>query len=58
MYVNAKMNLFKHFRNQAKGMGESSGGGEFSMIYLIHCRNLCKCYSVFPPSTRKKKELK
>jgi hypothetical protein len=22
-----------------------------SMIYLIHCKNLCKCYNVPPPST-------
>jgi hypothetical protein len=22
-----------------------------NMIYLIHCKNLCKCYNVFPPST-------
>jgi hypothetical protein len=21
------------------------------MIYLIHCNNLCKCHTVFPPST-------
>jgi hypothetical protein len=28
------------------------------MIYLIHCKNLCKCYSVPPSITtiRKKKE--
>jgi hypothetical protein len=27
----------------------------FSMIYLIHCNNFCKCYNVLPPSTIKKK---
>jgi hypothetical protein len=21
------------------------------MIYLIHCKNLCKCYNVLPPGT-------
>jgi hypothetical protein len=25
--------------------------GEFSMIYLIHCKNLCKCYIVPTHST-------
>jgi hypothetical protein len=22
-----------------------------SMIYLIHCKNFCKCFNVSPPST-------
>jgi hypothetical protein len=26
------------------------------MIYLIHCKNLCKWYNVPPPSTTIKKE--
>jgi hypothetical protein len=26
-------------------------GVNLSMIYLIHCKNLCKCYSVPIPST-------
>jgi hypothetical protein len=30
-------------------------GVNSSMIYLIHCKNLCKCYSVPPPSTTIKK---
>jgi hypothetical protein len=38
-------------RNWGWGMKESSGGGEFNMIYLIHCKNLCKCYSVPSPNT-------
>jgi hypothetical protein len=29
-----------------------------SMIYLIHCKNLCKCYSVPPPSTTIKEKKK
>jgi hypothetical protein len=31
-----------------------------SMIYLIHCKSLCKCYNVPPPSTTRilKKEKK
>jgi hypothetical protein len=41
-------------RNQGRGMGESNGVGNSSMIYLIYCKNLCKCYNVPPPSTIKK----
>jgi hypothetical protein len=26
------------------------------VIYLIHCKNLCKCYHVSPPSIIKKKK--
>jgi hypothetical protein len=33
------------------GMKESSAGGEFSMMYLIHCKILCKYSNVPPPST-------
>jgi hypothetical protein len=33
------------------GMKESSGGGDSSMIYLIHCKNFCKYSNVPPPST-------
>jgi hypothetical protein len=32
-------------------MKESSGGGEFNMIYLMYFRNLCKYSNVHPPST-------
>jgi hypothetical protein len=28
-------------------------GVNSSMIYLIHCKNICKCYNVFTPSTTK-----
>jgi hypothetical protein len=27
-------------------------GVNSSMIYLIHCKNLCKCYNVPPSSTK------
>jgi hypothetical protein len=35
-------------------------GVNSSMIYLIHCKNLCKCYNVPPPRTtiKKKKKMK
>jgi hypothetical protein len=29
--------------------------GNSSMIYLIYCMNLCKCYNVHTPSTKIKK---
>jgi hypothetical protein len=34
------------------GMKESSGGVNSNMIYLIHCKNLCKCHNVYPPSRK------
>jgi hypothetical protein len=34
------------------GMGERANS---SVIYLIYCKNLCKCYNVPPPSTTMKK---
>jgi hypothetical protein len=37
------------------GMGERSGGGNSSIIYLILCKNLCKFYNVPAPSTTIKK---
>jgi septal ring factor EnvC (AmiA/AmiB activator) len=30
-------------------------GANSSMIYLVHCKNLCKCYNVPPPSIIKKR---
>jgi hypothetical protein len=33
------------------GVQESDGGGNSSMTYLIHCKNLCKCHNIPPPST-------
>jgi hypothetical protein len=38
-------------RIRGEGMKESGGEGEYSMIYLIHCKNLCKCHNVPPTST-------
>jgi hypothetical protein len=30
--------------------------GNSRMIYLIHCKNFCKCHNVPPPSTTIKKK--
>jgi hypothetical protein len=32
-------------------------GVNSSMIYLLHCKNLCKCYNVPPPSTTIKNKI-
>jgi hypothetical protein len=40
---------------RGEGMKENSGGGDSSMKYLIHCKNLCKCHNVPPPGTTIKK---
>jgi hypothetical protein len=69
MYVNAKIILVEIVSGIRRGrMNERSGGGNSSMVYLIHCKNLCKCYSVPQPSTtikikdnltlKKKKQIK
>jgi hypothetical protein len=51
-YVNAKMTPVETVpRMGGRGMKESSGGGNPGMIYLIHCKNLSKCYNVPPLST-------
>jgi hypothetical protein len=46
MSVNAKLiptEIVPGIRGGRRGY--SSGGGISSMIYLIHCKNLCKCYN-------------
>jgi hypothetical protein len=37
------------------GRGRVEEGVNSSMIYLIHCKNLCKCHNEPPPSTIKEK---
>jgi hypothetical protein len=52
MYVNAKMIPAETSRNQGRGRRRRAVEGvNSSMIYLIHCKNLCKCYKVPLPST-------
>jgi hypothetical protein len=52
MYVNAKMIP----DGTIPGMGDGRqrrvlDGVNSSMIYLIYCKNFCKCHNVPPPST-------
>jgi hypothetical protein len=58
MYVNAKMMPVETVPGIWRKMKESSEGDVSSMIYLKHCKNLCKCCNVSPPSTTTKKKLK
>jgi hypothetical protein len=59
MYVNAKM----IHGETVPGMGEEWRRGKRRMvegvnstvIYLIHCKNSCKCHNVAPPRTTIKK---
>jgi hypothetical protein len=41
-----------------RGIKEINEGVNSSMIYLIHCKNLCKCHNVPPPSTTIKEKNK
>jgi hypothetical protein len=52
MYANGKVRPAE----TAPGMGvgekmENDGGVNSSMLYLIYCKDFCKCYNVPPPST-------
>jgi hypothetical protein len=54
MYVNVKMIPVE----TVPELGEWGGNRAVeevnsSIIYLIHCKNLCKCYTVPPPSRTK-----
>jgi hypothetical protein len=51
MNVNAKI-IPNCSRNWGGGnKGEQRRGVNSRMIYLVHCKNLCKCHNVPPPST-------
>jgi hypothetical protein len=36
------------------GKKENDGGENSSMIHLIYCKNVCKCYNVSPSKTVQK----
>jgi hypothetical protein len=55
MYVNAKRIPVETVPGIGEEGMEGSGEVNSSMIYLIHYKNLYKCYNVPPPSTIKKK---
>jgi hypothetical protein len=44
---------------RGEGMKRSGGEGvNSSMIYLIHCKDICKCHNVTQPSTTIKEKIK
>jgi hypothetical protein len=52
MYVKAKMIPVETIPRIGGGrIKENSEGVNSSMIYLIQCKNFCKCHNVPPPST-------
>jgi hypothetical protein len=52
MYANAKMIPVETIPGiRGGGIKERDKGVNLSMIYLVHCKNLCKCHNVPPPST-------
>jgi hypothetical protein len=60
MYINAKLILVETVLGIG-GVGKwrrAVDGVNSSTIYLIHCKNLCKCYNVPPPRTTKTKRMK
>jgi hypothetical protein len=46
MYVNAKMITVENIPGIGGGRDKDS-----SLIYLIHCKNICKCHNIPPSST-------
>jgi hypothetical protein len=49
-----KLYLLKLFHEWGEeGIKKSGRGVNSSMIYLIDCKNFCKCHNVPPPSTIK-----
>jgi hypothetical protein len=53
MYINGKMTSVETI----PGMGEEGimEGVNSTMIYLLYCKNFCKCHNVFPVQQLKKK---
>jgi hypothetical protein len=52
MYVNEKMRPVETVPGMEGGEIKDNGGGvNSSIIYLIYCKNFCKCHNVPPPST-------
>jgi hypothetical protein len=52
-YANAKMIPLETIPGVRVMMIGESKAGDSSMIYLIHCKNLCKCYHIPTHSTIK-----
>jgi hypothetical protein len=48
MYINAKMIPVETISVMLGGghKGESQGGVNSWVVYLIHCKNFCKCHNI------------
>jgi hypothetical protein len=51
MYVNGKMIPAESIPGMGVEIKENGGVGDSSMLYLIYCKNFCKCHNVPPLST-------
>jgi hypothetical protein len=60
MYVNGKMRPVETIPGMGGGGRENDEGDEFNVIYLIHCKDFCKCHSAptaqFLKNTERKKK--
>jgi hypothetical protein len=54
--VQQNVYLLRQFQELGEGTNESHEVVNSSMIYLIRCKNLCKCHNVPPSSTTKEKK--
>jgi hypothetical protein len=56
MYKNGKMRPVETIPGMEGGaIKEMMEGVNSTMLYLIYCKNFCKCHNVLPPSTTIKK---
>jgi hypothetical protein len=51
MYVNAKLMPIEIIPGIGGGINEPCRGMNSNVIYLINCKNFCKCHNV-PPSSK------
>jgi hypothetical protein len=49
MHVNGKMRPVETTPGMGDGIKENGRGVNSTMIYLIHCKNFCKCHNVPQP---------
>jgi hypothetical protein len=55
MYVNGKMRPVETVPRMGGGeIKENDEGGEFIVIYLVHCKNFCKCHKCTPTQNNNK----
>jgi hypothetical protein len=55
MYENAKIIPAEAISRMGGGMKESSRGMSSNILYVIHCKNFCKCCNVPTPNITIKK---